>query len=46
MEKVFVKLERFNAKQLSEKSHKEEGYDSTALNEKISYLYAEKLKAV
>ena len=46
VEKVFVKLERFNAKQLTEKSHKEEGYDSTALNEKISYLYAEKLKAV
>lgn len=46
VEDVFEKLDRFNAKQLSARSHKEDGYNSTTLNEKISYLYAEKLKAV
>jgi len=43
---VFHKLGRFNATKLSELAHDEEGYCSTTLNEKISYLYAEKLKAV
>jgi len=46
VEDVFEKLDRFNAKQLSARSHKEDGYNSTTLNEKISYLFAEKLKAV
>ncbi len=43
---VFHKLGSFNATKLSVLAHDEEGYYSTALNEKISYLYAEKLKAV
>lgn len=46
VERVFHKLGRFNAAKLSELAHDEEGYGSTTLNEKISYLFAEKLKAV
>jgi len=46
VEQVFQKLGRFNAAKLSELAHSEKGYRSTDPNEKISYLFAEKLKAV
>jgi putative zinc finger/helix-turn-helix YgiT family protein len=43
---VFSKLGRFSAIKLSQLAHDEEGYRATTVNEKISYLYAEKLKTV
>lgn len=46
VERVFQKLGCFNAAKLSKLAHGEKGYRSTDPNEKISYLFAEKLKAV